>query len=282
MISGLSSSLLRRELATRKEVSSAPGMKLDIDRDWPHDGCFVGAGGQVFPADTALEKVPAILPDNGIAVKKNLIMVNGIMTDVALQASDLQGVANQGFRVVGIHNDTNGLFRDLAQCLGDKLDLEMADNRAVDTAERVIAQAISQDQPLHLLGHSQGALILSRALDRVRDQLKNDADDKLSKIEVTTIGGAAYTYPHGPHYRHVINHYDIVAMSAGKGLVSGVTGGSDDEVFRFSEIHNHHHLPPVGNGASNFFARFVDRTTHGPQDVYLPHLNPVVPALDAT
>ena len=254
-----------------------PGMTLDDENDWRLDGCFVGAEGKTYASTTPWQQVPPMLPNNGKPVWRSVILVNGIMTDVALQASDMQRLANTGCQVVGIHNATRGMTLDLAQCVGDKLDLELAGNQATATAEKVVADCLGREQPPLLVGHSQGALVVSNALGRVQARLVEQgldpeaASQKLQSLEVTTLGGASWTFPGGPKYRHFVNHFDVVPMGAGVGAVSWLTTGPEDEVIRFSELNAPTHLPNPGDGVSNYLARVVDRSVHGPQDVYIPH-----------
>lgn len=241
-------------------------MKLDTVNDHKCDGHFVGAGGQCFHPDTYWGDVPPVLPDNGKPVYASVVMVNGIMTDVSLQASDMQRMANTGCKVVGVHNATKGMFRDLAQCVGDKLDLKMSNNAATETVARVVRDILStQIQPPPLLvGHSQGALVLSNALGRV--------EGSLDKLDVLTMGGASWSFPSGPKYRHFVNVFDAVPMGAGVGALSYFSSG---EVNRFSEVNKPTNLPSLEEDVSNYLARVVDRSVHGPQDVYIPNLPPL-------
>ncbi|MBT9586191.1 hypothetical protein IV102_22815 [bacterium] len=258
---------------------AAPGMVLDTENDWGKDGCFVGAGGQTFPASTPWHQVPPVLPNNGKAAWRTVIMVNGIMTDVALQASDMQRMANSGYKVVGIHNDTQGMLVDLAQCVGDKLELDMANNHATATTAQVVADLLQADETPLLVGHSQGALVVSNALGRVQDGLiecgvtPEEAARRLEKLQVTTLGGASWTFPEGPKYCHVVNFMDVVPMATGVGVISGLS----DTVHLFGQVNAPHHLPQVQDGLGNYLARVVDRSVHGPQDIYIPKLEEIAP-----
>lgn len=255
-----------------------PGMSLDTKDDWKHDGCFVGAGGQVFPATSSWKEIPPILPDNGVEPKRTVIWINGIMTDVKLHSADMQRMANAGFRVVGIHNATKGMLRDLAQCVGDKLDLEVANNEATRTAARVMAECVNEPEPPLVVGHSQGALALSNAVKRVDTKLQlqghdPEADDfPLKRLDPSTLGGASWTFPPGPKYSHFVNVFDMVPMLAGMGPLSWLTTGPQDKVVHFAEVKAPNHLPSLEQGLSNYLARCVDRSTHGPQDIYIPEL----------
>jgi hypothetical protein len=87
------------------------------------------------------------------------------------------------------------------------------------------------------------------------------------------MGGASYTFPSGPRYRHYVNQCDMVPLLGGKGLSPTATNGPNVETIRFTTVHAPHDLPPLSNGVSNYFARFVDRTTHGPENIYIPRFS---------
>lgn len=252
----------------KSRTSLYPGLQLDTKDDYQNDGCFVGAQGQVYPATTDWHDITPVYPDNGKAAWRTVLMINGIMTDVALQSSDMQRMANTGYKVIGVHNATKGMLMDLAQCMGDKLDLTIANNGATATVAKVLQQTLEKNQePPLLVGHSQGALVISNALKRINNE-------KLKNLEVFTLGGASWTFPLGPHYRHYINVFDAVPMGAGVGALSWLTCSNEDQVNRFAELKQPHNLPALEDGISNYMARLVDRSVHGPQDIYIPKLEP--------
>ncbi|ODT68598.1 hypothetical protein ABS71_09645 [bacterium SCN 62-11] len=236
-------------------------MKLDTVKDHECDGHFVGADGKCYHPDTYWRDVPPVLPNNGKPAYRSVVMVNGIMTDVALQASDMQRMANTGCKVVGVHNATKGMMRDLAQCVGDKLNLRMANNGATSTVAKVVRDILNEVEPPLLVGHSQGALVLSNALGSVDASLKN--------LDVMTLGGASWSFPSGPKYKHFVNVFDGVPMGAGVGALSCFSSGT---VSRFSEVKKPTNLPSLEEDVSNYLARVVDRSVHGPQDIYIPEL----------
>ena len=259
-------------------------MTLDVDTDWKWDGYFVGEGGRTWAPGTALDRVRPVKPHQGVVSNQRLVLINGIMTDVSLQYRDMQELADRtGSEVIGIHNATRGMTRDLLQCVGDKLELEIANDRAVDTTEKVIRDALDMGKEVHFVAHSQGAIILSNALGRVESELRDEAPEKnpyevagqFRGIEATTLGGAAWTFPDGPEYRHYVNRLDVVPMLTGTGLDSlNPWGhiGAGAEVEHFTELKAPEDLPPLKNGSGNLVARFVDRTVHGLQDIYTEKL----------
>lgn len=259
-------------------ADSIPSPKrLNTKTDWLLDGDFVVPGGETRPGTTPLSELPTFLPQNGIPVKGTVVMINGIMTDAAMQTADLQAMANKGYRVIGIHNATKGMLKDVAQVLGDKLSLTDRSNKAIPTAAALIEDFAERGETLHLVGHSQGASILSRAVDVARERLmargqtRELAEQKLSGLTVSTMGGSASTYPDGPRYVHYHNRFDPLSSLAGRALVAKVFPDDNEEFHAFNEFHAPHDLPAWSDGISNRFARVVDRMVHGAQDVYIPH-----------
>lgn len=211
------------------------------------------------------------------------MLINGIMTDLKLHANDMQALANTGVNVVGIRNATRGMVMDLWQCIKDKLNL--GTNPSVTTAANTIYDTLQAKGSLHLIGHSHGALILSRALLDVRNRLiledgltPQQAEETLSRVKIETYGGSANRFIDGPQYTHYVNKYDAVPMLTGVGMdwlnpFGRVGKGAVMKVFNeVGVVQNMPGIRPEGltimRGLSNFFARFVDRTTHGVQDLY--------------
>lgn len=185
------------------------------------DGRLVGAGGQTFAPGTALSDIPAVTPAGGTTNNETLIYVNGIRNDVGRQSQSMQAIADAtGSRVVGIHNSTEGFGADIIQSLGDKLDIGR--NPAVDTLADTVYDELRAGRDVHLMAHSQGALITSRALQDVQNRLmvedgmsRSEAERLMGNIKVETFGGAARRYPDGPQYVHYVNRNDGVPQAFG-------------------------------------------------------------------
>ncbi|HLM55232.1 MAG TPA: hypothetical protein VK422_03835 [Pyrinomonadaceae bacterium] len=224
------------------EVLAARGS----DRDF--DGRFVGADGRTYSPSTPLSQVPAVLPGDGREPVGTIVYVNGISTTKDGQFRSLRQIADRtGARVVGIHNATQGGVVDVIQSAGDTLDLGR--NPAVDTLADTVYEEITSGRTIHLMAHSQGALITSRALTdvyqrlRVEDGLsRREAERLLARVEVETFGGAAGSYPDGPRYVHYVNRRDPVAALLGLGPFATplVQPGRGAVVRRFSEGDNAH------------------------------------------
>ena len=100
--------------------------------DKKFDGALVGAKGATFPPGTPLSQIPGVTPKNNPNPSETLIYVNGINNNKDVQFASMQQLADKtGANVVGVHNATEGMVADLAQCVTDKLD--KGKNPAVDT-----------------------------------------------------------------------------------------------------------------------------------------------------
>jgi hypothetical protein len=193
--------------------------------DRQFDGALIGGDRRAYPAGTPLSEVPAFTPAPGTPPRpeagRTFIYVNGINTDKAAQEQTMQLLANAtGGRVVGIHNSTSGSIRDLIQAAGDKLD--KGSNPAVDSLAGTVYSELRAGREVNLIGHSQGALITSRALEHVRNRLmaedgmtRPQAEALLGNVRVETYGGAAASYPDGPQYVHTMNRSDAVSGYTG-------------------------------------------------------------------
>ncbi|HEV2861535.1 MAG TPA: hypothetical protein VGX48_11045 [Pyrinomonadaceae bacterium] len=248
--------------ASRSGVMRPPAFALlevlasrGSDRDF--DGRFVGADGRTYPPSTPLSRVPAVPPSDGREPTDTVVYVNGISTTKDGQYRSLRQIADRtGARVVGIHNATQGGVVDVIQSAGDTLDLGR--NPAVDTLADTVYEEITAGRTIHLMAHSQGALITSRALTdvyqrlRVEDGLsRREAERLLSRVKVETFGGAAGSYPDGPRYVHYVNRRDPVAALFGLGPFANplVRPGRGAVVRRFSE----------GEGAHGFEQTYLPR-----------------------
>jgi hypothetical protein len=196
-----------------------------------------------------------------------VLYVNGIQTNKEGQSASLQAIADTtGAKVIGIHNATEGFVSDLAQCVKDKLD--KGTNPAVDTLADTLYTEIKAGRSVHLMAHSQGGLISSRALGDVYNRLriedgmsKGQAQELMGKINVETFGAAAMHYPDGPAYVHYVNRGDPVPGLFGLGPASDkwnplVDGGKGSKVHHFNDFK----LNPIA--------------AHGFESVYLQHRVP--------
>ena len=241
------------EATTMRELSRIFGGDAKPDR--MSDGALLGAHGQQYPAGTPLGQVPGVTPKNNANPDKTILYTNGIMTPAEGQSREMQAIADRsGAKVVGVHNATQGLVTDLAQCVTDKLD--KGSNPAVDSLANTVYNELKAGREVHLMGYSQGGLITARALNdvqqrlRLEDGLSQAQTEKLmGKLSVETFGAASTSYPDGPQYVHYINNADAVPTLTGLGgsvdpLAFMKDAGKGAVVHRFTDgnanlISNH-------------------------------------------
>ncbi|WP_434384586.1 hypothetical protein [Melittangium boletus] len=209
------------EATTMRELGRIFGGDAKPDR--MADGALLGARGQQYPAGTPLGQIPGVTPKNNPNPGKTILYTNGIMTPAEGQLREMQSIADRsGAKVVGVHNATQGLVADLAQCVTDKLD--KGKNPAVDSLADTVYSELKAGREVHLMGYSQGGLITARALNDVQQRLRledgmsqGQAEQLMSKLSVETFGAASTRYPNGPQYVHYINDADAVPTLTGLG-----------------------------------------------------------------
>jgi hypothetical protein len=180
--------------------------------DKPFDGKLVGAGAQTFAPGTPLSQIPGVQPE-GKAAKGTVVYVNGMLTPLTQQLEDMKAIANTtGAQVLGVHNATEGLVGDALQSTADVTGI--GKNAAVETLAATLVSELSAGRPVHLVAHSQGAIITQRAL---REAQKTVGAEALKLVTVETYGGAGGIYPDGPKYTHYINKRDLVPNMFGLG-----------------------------------------------------------------
>jgi hypothetical protein len=249
-----------------QDVGSVFGLGPQPDRQF--DGMLVGAWPNTYAPGTPLDQIPAVTPSTSAGspradpegnsdAGKTVLYVNGIVTDLAGQAVEMQQIADQtGMRVIGIHNSTEGAVADIAECVSDKLAMvedfaeavtgrsSKGSNPAVDTLADTMYTELMAGRDVHVMGYSQGALITARALRDLASRLRIEdglpqaqVEQLMSRINVETFGGAGAIFPDGPKYVHYVNTRDIVPMAFGQG--NGLDplrhAGRDAVVHTFTE-----------------------------------------------
>jgi hypothetical protein len=202
----------------------------DQQNDLAYDGGIIDGEGNVYPPGTPVEGLTPTSPNNGQPANGTAYFINGIQNDANFQTTSMQSVANAvGTDVFGIHNATYGkgfgIIDDLVQCLTDKTPIAQdLLNDATTSLAGTITQDLAAGNPVHLIAHSQGALVTANALEQVKEALTEahgaeKAEEMLSTVQVETFGGAAASFPYGPQYVHYLNDYDMVAMDTGLGTI---------------------------------------------------------------
>jgi hypothetical protein len=209
-----------------------------------YDGGFIGADGVVYPA-SSLGEVPPILPSDGRTPNETIVYVNGAGSNSAGSFHEAQEVADAtGAQVVGLDNASNGGVWDVVQALEDLFRVDQ--NPASASLANLVVDRLERGEPLHLMGHSQGGLIICNGLQAAHDQLKAQgwSDDAIRQrmhalIEVETLAGGGQQFIDGPRYVHYVNREDVVPMFGGVGMLPWAHPGAEAKVIHF----DHFELP---------------------------------------
>jgi hypothetical protein len=245
------------------ELQQNPGEQPACD--WgDEDGAIIGAGGPCGCKPIGKDGPPVTPPGcvNKATLKK-IVFVNGIKNSADNHCESLQAIAKKRCAAVrGVYNKSDGIAKDLWQCLKDKMGI--GDNPANDKLGSIIQDHVTSGEPLEIMAHSQGALITSRALGDVANQAAaNGVSANLSQITVNTYGGAAWTYPAGPMYTHTVNIFDPVPQLAGKGIgqvlagnaVAGPVGGALTALSVYKDVSS---LSKVALNPHGFIDVYLD------------------------
>lgn len=147
------------------------------------------------------------------APEQPVVYINGIQNDYAAHQAALQNIqtAFHGAAITGIYNATVDIGHDLWQAMWDVVQclsfLDFSDNPAVLSLRD---QAHVYNGDLTLVGHSQGAAIISAALC---DLQREDSDFDFSHLVIYTLGGAGVIFVDGPEYHHCIRASDPVGIA---------------------------------------------------------------------
>lgn len=202
------------------------------------DGLLHGGDGQMYNArTTSIQDVPPVMPsDPSMRTGERTLYVNGAWTTVDGARADMQLIADAtGNDVVGVVNATGGwstaqeTARDALQAAGDKLGV--GPNAAKDTVANVLCRAVAARRNLTVVGQSQGAAIVGRALFEVdahltrkqgafvdvTGQARAARAEALSVLDVRTTGGVGHAFPDGPRYLHMQNTSDGLTAALGVG-----------------------------------------------------------------
>lgn len=225
------------------------------------DGYYVGQNGVRQNVDHTGELEPVGAPQD-----KLCFYVNGINTSMTKQLEDMKNIAGKGYRVLGVHNATAGMVRDIAQTVGDKFGI--GDNPAVESVKNLLKHSFESGLGVSLIGHSQGATICCRALWEVRDELlksglnESQIASKFSNVELQTAGGVSTRYPDGPKYHHVVNSYDPVPRSLGlNSPLPFKKPGDGAELEHLSVFRKPYQLPD--DHWLDLIPNVIDRSVHG-------------------
>jgi len=191
-----------------------------------YDGYFLAENGCFYdPAKVAVKEIPAFHLDSTNRDATPIWYINGANLRADWVLAQMYRLAESSGRpVIAIYNSTlGGRFFDAAW---DALQGSVA----TVSAEKVIIEALAQQEDIFFQVNSQGAIHMATVLRNISRQVQAK---QLNKIHVLTAGGAAPEFPDGPGYVHLINKKDPVPSRAGV-VSKDAKPGANAELIHFS------------------------------------------------
>jgi len=144
--------------------------------------------GQRLNGDVHTKSTHAQLNDKWLTPKSNVMFVNGIVTSIDLaqhQAIMLAKTIQQPVTLV--HNETEGLIKDLLECNEGRYGVMNTVTEKVATAIREKLEELppNDQSKLNIVAYSQGAIIVTAALHYLSQQLP---EQQLGRIAYFTFG----------------------------------------------------------------------------------------------
>lgn len=161
----------------------------------------------------------------------------------------MQHIANSTqMEIIGIHNATNGITADAKESAADKLNI--GNNGAYKTLVKTLFAHLENnpEQPIYLIAHSQGGIITSRAIRKVRSKLmasglaKEEVIKKMKSIKIQTAGAAAIRYPKGPQYLHLVNTEDPIPNLTAGAHIKFLNNFKRGKVIQFNATEKAHSM----------------------------------------
>lgn len=184
---------------------------ISAENDRLYDGFYINGDGclydpAVFSIDNLSPLYPAGQMNNGLAA----ILINGANNRANAQYAQMKLLAKYYDRpIIGIHNGAT------SSAIGELRETIPGNDKSVSTLVSAMQRRVGRDQQtLRVVALSQGAIYLSRALDRIKSALKYN-EEQLALIEVETFGGAMSWYVNGPQYVHYANTQDPIPSYLG-------------------------------------------------------------------
>ncbi|MBX7113243.1 MAG: hypothetical protein K1X64_02830 [Myxococcaceae bacterium] len=214
-------------VVSKKPPTSAPVTAPSPKRtkETQTDGAWIDANGIGLPyplSNGSLTPVRPAYPSSETVA----VFVNGILFSADQHFKSLQEVADAtGFPVIGLHNATSSLFEDLIETVRQKLGYATKDP-SVRALTEYLTTGLETKKEMVLIAHSQGALVISLALQNVVDAMRKKGmtdtqiESRLKAVRVETYGGVARGFPNGPHYRHFVNRQDALPKLIGPGATT--------------------------------------------------------------
>jgi hypothetical protein len=213
------------ELVLRKVVTWGSDLAgLTIKDQKQFDGKFVGKGCEPAPKAPAEGVQPKKCPGGGKQGKK-IYYVNGINTKLkendkfegSGMCGNMHAIADTTCaEVVGIYNATEGMGRDLDECLSNIG--RAGKTPAAKTLSDEMMRNLTREPPekMTVFAHSQGGLVTQEALVDTKARLvamgmtPEQAEARMGALEVKSFGTAVAGWPQGPQYERFTNLKDPI------------------------------------------------------------------------
>jgi hypothetical protein len=209
-----------------------------------YDGFFIGAGGCLYdPANTDIKDVPPLLGplgDNG----QRIWDVNGGETTPTAAAYQMLSIAiSTDTPVIGIYNassDSGKLITSPQDIAKGYVLRNTASIRSIAT-QLLLALDRGETETVLLRGGSQGPVLMSRALQQVRQELAKrfhtqaEINQAMAALRVETHGSTARDFPDGPRYVHYLNLLDPAGQALGV-LATGGHPGKHAVIVVFASV----------------------------------------------
>lgn len=212
-------------VVSKKPPTSAPTLVPKKTKEPQTDGAWIDAHGVGQPYPLTTGSLTAVMPAHPSS-ETVAVFVNGMLFSADEHFNALQEVADAtGFPVVGLHNATSSLFEDLLETVRQKLGYGHKDP-SVRALTEYLTTGLETRKDMVLIAHSQGALVVSVALQNVVETMRKKGmtdtqiESRLKSVRVETYGGVASGFPNGPHYRHFVNGQDALPKLIGPGATT--------------------------------------------------------------
>jgi hypothetical protein len=188
------------------------------------DGQFVGKGCEPSTTPPPQGVQPKKCP-GGVQSGKKVYYVNGINTaarendkfEGSGMCSNMHSIADTTCaEVVGIYNATEGMGRDLDECISN-ISRAGKTPAAQTLSDQMTANLMkSPPEPMTVFAHSQGGLVTQEALIDTKARLvasgmsPAEAEQRMSLLQVKSFGTAVDGWPAGPSYERFTNTRDPV------------------------------------------------------------------------
>jgi hypothetical protein len=209
-----------------------------------YDGFFIGAGGCFYdPANTDIKDVPPLLGPLGDNGQRIWDVNGGETTRIEASYQMLSIAISTDTPVIGIYNASSdsGKLITSPQDIAKGYVLRNTPSIRSIATQLLLALDRGETDTVLLRGGSQGPVLMSRALQQVRQELAKrfhtqaEVNQAMAPLRVETHGSTARDFPDGPRYVHYLNLLDPAAQALGV-LAPGGHPGQHAVVVVFASV----------------------------------------------